>query len=75
METLVIGVIILKLNIGGTSRSYGNMSIARILRQCTLPSGGSRMVDGVSLSLLPSEIINTDDLVTAYVVNYHAAAY
>jgi hypothetical protein len=48
-EIRVIGVITLKLSIAGTSRNYGNMSIARILRRCTLPSGGSRMVDGVSL--------------------------
>ena len=75
METLVIGVIILKLNIGGMSRSYGNMFTARIPRRCTLPSGGSRMVDGVSLSLLPPEISNADDTVTAYVVNHHTVAY
>jgi len=50
-EILVIGVIISKLNIGGMSRSYGNMSTARILRRCTLPNGGLRTVDGVSLSL------------------------
>jgi hypothetical protein len=51
-EILVIGVIILRLNIAGTSRNYGNMFIARTHRRCTLPSGGSRMVDGVSLFLL-----------------------
>ena len=75
METLVIGVIILSLNIGGMSRSCGNMFTATNLRRCILPSGGSRMVDGVSLSLLPPEISNADDLVTAYVVNYRTVAY
>jgi len=50
-EILVIGVIISNLSIGGMSRSYGIMSIARIPRQCTLPNGDSRTVDGVSLSL------------------------
>ena len=66
-RTRVIGVITLKLNIGERCRSYGKMSMPTILRRCILPSGGSRMVDGVSLFFPTFERSHADGTVTAYV--------
>lgn len=71
-ETRVIGVITLKLNIVERFRSCGRMSMPTSLKRCIQPSGGSRMVDGVSLFFLTFERSHADGTVTAYVARQQA---